>query len=642
MPEYYCNLGDALRQNGDLEGAVAACRRPIEIVPDFAAAHHNLGTALVDQGRFLEAIAFFRRAAQLDPASGHFRRHLGDALYQQGQLDESVAVCREAIQLDPGSADAHYNLGNALQAKGRLDEAVRAYHCALEICPAHFETLNNLGNTLSSQGSVDAALAVFRSALQIETGVAEVLPGVMALARGSVSMSAYRAALCHNLGNCLKGMGQIDSALACYRKALALQPAAAVIHSSLVFTLSLHPDNDPASHLAEAREWDRRHAQPLKNQISPHRNEPTPERRLRIGYLSPDFRHHVVSRNFLPLLKEHDHGRFEIFGYGSVANPDAVTDEVRSFCDVWRDIASLADADAAQMIRTDGIDILVDLALHTAGNRLPLFGRKPAPIQVAYLGYNGTTGLEAIDYRLSDPYLDPPEIDLSCYSEQTVRLPHCTWCYEPDGPMPEVSPLPALTAGFVTFICRNSFPKASAATLSLWAEVLEAVPGSRLVLAAPEGSCREAASRHFARAGIARERLEFVGPREPWHDFVNSYHRADVALDPFPYSGWITTCDALWMGVPVVTLSGRTAVGRGGRSILSSIGLPELVAESPQEYLEIAVALARDLPRLSELRLGLRERMGHSPLRDAAGLARGIEAAFRQLWRQWCLERKTA
>jgi predicted O-linked N-acetylglucosamine transferase (SPINDLY family) len=293
------------------------------------------------------------------------------------------------------------------------------------------------------------------------------------------------------------------------------------------------------------------------------------------------------------------------------------------------------------MIREDRIDILVDLALHTAGGRLPLFARKPAPVQVTFLGYCSTTGLDAIDYRLSDPYLDPPDADLALYSEQTIRLRRTYWCYEPLGSVPPVAPAPALGKGYLTFGCLNNFAKVSTDAVESWAEILLAVPTARLLLQAPSGSSRAAILQRFAGAGIQAERVKFVG-RQPWEQYVESLQGIDIVLDPFPYGGGVTTSDALWMGVPVVTLSGRTAIGRGGRSILSNLGLTELVAETPRQYVELAVSLAEDLPRLFELRAGLRGRMERSPLCDAAGYAADLETAYREMWRRWCLERKAA
>ncbi len=288
------------------------------------------------------------------------------------------------------------------------------------------------------------------------------------------------------------------------------------------------------------------------------------------------------------------------------------------------------------MIRADRIDILVDLMMHMGGNRLPLFARKPAPVQVSYLASCNTTGLTEIDYRISDPYIEPADFDPSLYTETVLRLPRSAWCYEASGSLPDVSPLPALASGVVTFGCKNNPSKVSRTVLELWMEILAATPQSRLLLNAPEGSCRTDVLEVCASRGISEDRLEFSW-RQPWDQFIGSYHRIDVALDPFPYNGWITTCDALMMGVPVVTLSGHSPLARGGRKgILSNIGLSELVAETPEEYVAKAVALANDLPRLIELRSSLRQRMECSPLRDAHGHARDLETAYREMWRKWC------
>ncbi len=339
--------------------------------------------------------------------------------------------------------------------------------------------------------------------------------------------------------------------------------------------------------------------------------------------------------NFCALLREHDRRNFEIFCYSHLQRGDDVTEKVRSLSDHWQNIVRLGDEEAEAVIRADRIDVLVDLALHTAHNRLPLFARKPAPVQVSYLGYCGTTGMEAIDYRLSDPHLDPAESDLACYREESVRLPHCYWCYQPGGLTPSPGPLPAARAGHITFGCLNNFAKVCAPALELWAKILRDVSGSRLLLHAPPGSSRRDLIARFASGDVSPERLEFVW-RQPWEEYLKSLSRIDLALDPFPYGGGITTCDAIWMGVPVVSLSGRTAVGRGGRSILTNLGLPELIAESPRQYYDVAVSLSRDLARLEKLRSTLRERMEESPLRDAPAFARAVEGAYRRIWRRWC------
>jgi predicted O-linked N-acetylglucosamine transferase (SPINDLY family) len=384
----------------------------------------------------------------------------------------------------------------------------------------------------------------------------------------------------------------------------------------------------------ELGRWNRQHAEPLKKFIQPHANSRDADRRLRIGYVSADFRDHAVGRNVLPLLREHDHRQMEIFCYSNVVRADALTDQLRRYADAWRGIVGLSDSQAATLIRQDGIDILVDLALHTAKKGLTVFAHKPAPVQVTYLGYCSSTGMDAMDYRLSDPYLDPSDSDLSIYTEQTIRLPETYWCYSVAGPTPEPSRPPAAAAGYVTFGCLNNFAKVSPA-LDLWAEILQSVPRSRLIVHSYPGAHLDAVRERFAGKGISPDRLEFPS-RQPWPQYVRTYGRIDIALDPFPWGGGITTCDALWMGVPVVSLVGRTAVGRGGASILSNVGVPELIARTPQQYVQIAKGLAEDLPRLAELRRTLRGRMQASPLMDAPRFARNVEAAYRQIWRAWC------
>jgi predicted O-linked N-acetylglucosamine transferase (SPINDLY family) len=336
----------------------------------------------------------------------------------------------------------------------------------------------------------------------------------------------------------------------------------------------------------------------------------------------------------IPLLREHDHERFQIFCYSDVIASDDLTDRLRALADHWRDLVGVSDEKAEEIIRSDQIDILIDLTAHMARNRLLLFARKPAPVQATYLGYCSTTGLEAMDYRLSDPFLDSPESATGCYRERTIRLARSYWCYEPCEKAPDVSASPAASNGFVTFGCLNNIVKVSPGALQIWAEILRRSPGSRLMLAAPRGVERKGLLERMQQWGLAPDQLELID-RRCWQRYMESYWSIDIGLDPFPYGGGITTLDALWMGVPVVSLSGETAVGRAGRSILSNIGLPGLVAETHGQYIEAASLLASDMARLKELRSTLRERMERSPLRDAKGHARDIEAAYCEMWRRW-------
>jgi len=613
-PEAYSNLGHALHSQGQMDAAVAACRQAIALMPNHPQAFGNLGNGLFSQGRLDASIAAYRQAIALNPNYPEAYNNLGNALRAQGQLDAAIAACRQAIALKPGFPEAHSNLGNALRAQGQLDAAIAAYRQAIALKPGFPEAHNNLGNALQSQGQLDAAIAAYRQAIALKPNY----PG------------AYG-----NLGNALHSEGQLEAAVTAYRQALALSPDNAGIHSSLVYTLHFHPAYDARTLAGEHRLWNLRHAEPLNKFIPTHPNDRSPERRLRLGYLSPDFRNHPVGRFLLPLLAHHDKSRFEVLAYAQVPVPDEMTQRLRSYADGWRNLVGLSDAQAAELIRQDQIDILVDLSMHTASNRLLVFARKPAPVQVTYLAYCSSTGLETIDYRLSDPYLDPPGMDESLYSERTIRLPETYWCYQPIDPATQAGPLPALAQGHITFGCLNNFYKVTAPTLAAWARLLRVVPDSHLLLHAQEGAHRQQVRDWFVRQGVAALRIQFA-ERMPMAAYFDLYRRIDIALDPFPYGGGTTTCDALWMGVPVVSLVGGTAVGRSGLSILSNVGVPELAARAEEDYVRIAAALAGDLPRLGRLRATLRQRMAQSPLMDAPRFTRNIEAAYRQMWRTWC------
>ena len=343
-----------------------------------------------------------------------------------------------------------------------------------------------------------------------------------------------------------------------------------------------------------------RHADALRRFARPHANQRSAARRLRVGYVSPDLRNHVVGWNLLPLLRHHDHGQYEVRCYADVARPDRFTDRLRSCTDGWSNVVGWSDAGLADKIRDDEIDILVDLSLHSAGNRLLLFAREPAPVQVTFMGYPGTTGLTAIDYRLTDHYLDPPGHGDDCYAEESVRL-ESFWCYEPLEGGPAEGDLPAVTKGYVTFGCLSNFCKINASVLALWAQVLRAVDGSRLKLLAPQGTCRRWALDLLEQEGVSRGRVDFVDGQARW-DYLAVYRGIDIGLDTLPYNGHNTSLDSFWMGVPVVSLVGQTVVGRAGLSMLSNLGLSDLVADQPQQFVDIAARLAADVPRLAELR----------------------------------------
>ncbi len=646
------NLANVLREQGRVDEAIACCRAVLSIRPDYFEAHNTLGNALRDAGRVDEAIACYQRVVELAPDIAEGHNNLGSMLEKKDQLDAAIACYCRAISLKPQLAEAHNNLGNALRKKGELEEAMASYRRAVELRPTLAEAQLNLGNALRERMQLDEAVACFRQALMLKPQYAEAYQALgMAMKLGEqpeAAISCYELALkfkpdypeAHaNLGVVLMGLGRLYEAISEYRLVLAGNPELTAAHGNLVYALQLDPDSDAATILREQRRFGQLQVAPLRNKIQPHDNDHSPQRRLRIGYVSPDFRDHAVGWNILPLLRERDHKNFEIFCYANMPTSDAYTERFRQCADGWRDISRLGDDQAAQLVRDDRIDILVDLAQHTNRNRLMLFARKPAPVQVSFAGYPGGTGVGTIDYRLTDPYLDPPGESDEFYVEQSIRLPDSFWCYDPAAmgvaELGPVNSLPALANGKITFGCLNNFWKVNDRVLSLWAAAMSAVADSQLIMLATEGKHRQGVLDHFAGLNIDPQRIEFVG-FQPRREYLRTYERIDLGLDCFPYNGHTTSLDSFWMGVPVITLVGRTVVGRAGWSQLSNLGLTELAAETPQQFVRIVTSLAGDLPRMTQLRSGLRQRMLQSPLTDAVRFARNIESVYRQMWRTWC------
>ena len=391
-----------------------------------------------------------------------------------------------------------------------------------------------------------------------------------------------------------KDQAKMEETLACFRRALELKPDYAEAHSNLVYTLIFCPGYDAQALCEEHRRWDQQHAAPLAKFIQPHANDRSPDRRLKVGYVSPDFRSHSEGFFTVPLFSAHDHENFEIVCYADVLRPDDITERLRSYADTWRNITGLDHEQVVERIRRDGIDILVDLTMHMARNRLLVFARKPAPVQACWLAYPGTTGVSTIDYRITDPYLDPPGLYDDCYSEESIRLPDTFWCYDPLDSEPAVNALPAAEKGYISFGCLNNFCKVNPVVLKIWAQVLNAVARSRLTILAGEGTHRQHALDLLAEEGVVGDRVTFAA-HQPRQQYLRYYHGIDIGLDTIPYNGHTTSLDSYWMGVPVVTLVGETVVGRAGLSQLTNLGLPELIASNPEQYVRIAAELAQDL-----------------------------------------------
>jgi predicted O-linked N-acetylglucosamine transferase (SPINDLY family) len=644
-------LGVLTFEAGRRDAGIELLQQSIHLRPNWDVGHMNLANALKENGRLDEAIIEYRKTVALNPASGQAWIQLGDLLKQQRVFDGAITAYRQAIALGVRSAGIYHHLGFVLAEMGRLSEAVVAYRQGLALGPETAEIHNDLGNALCLERKHDQAIAAYRRAVALKPGLADACNNLgnalNLVGRLDEAIAAYRQAIvlqpdfsyaCSNLGLALAGQGQLDEAMAVFRQAIALDPRNADSHSNLVYWLSFCPDYDAQAIAREHRQWNRLHAEPLRRFIKPHVNPRDPNRRLRIGYVSADLRDHVVGRNLLPLFARHNREQFEVTCYANLLCPDEMTPQFRRWSDRWRSIVGMSDERVAEQIRSDGIDILVDLSLHLWGNRLLVFARKPAPVQATFAGYPGSTGLSAIDYRLSDPYLDPPGTDESVYSEQTIRLPNTFWCYDPlDYADIGVNPLPASDKGMVTFGCLNNFGKVTPPMLMLWAQILQRVNSSRLVLMAKSGSHRQQTIDLLSQEGILPQRVEFIDFQSR-RDYLRQYHRIDIGLDTLPYNGHTTSLESLWMGVPVVTLVGKTVVGRAGFSQLSNLKLTQLAAQTPEEFVQAAADLAHDLPRLAELRATLRGRMERSPLMDAAGFARGVESAYRQMWQAYLTE----
>ena len=514
----------------------------------------------------------------------------------------------------PGAEGADALLQAAIRdhQAGRLGAAERAYQQILRDAPQHPVALHYLGLIAMQSENFDLAQEL----------IAE------SVAANPADMRARES-----LGQVLRALGRIDEAIELYRATLAIAPEAARIHSALCFALCFSARCDAQAIFAEHCAWARRHAPPLTP--GAYGNAPEPQRRLRLGYVAFNFSNYINGCYLEEVFRHHDRAGFEVFLYQNGKWQGPWSERLRRQAAHWREIGELDDAAAAAAIRADGIDVLVDLSGHLGDNRLLSFAQKPAPVQVSWLSYPASTGLAAMDYRLTDPYCDPPGLSEHLYTEKLYRLPHTYWCYHPAIASP-LTPLPALTNGRITFGSFNACAKISEPVIALWARLLSALPQAQLfIMTVPRGSATAALRERFRRQGIAPERLEIAAGVIP-DRFHEMFARADIALDPFPCNGATTTLDSLWNGLPVVTLAGASCVSRAGVSMLTNAGLPELIARDAEEYLAIAQRLAGDVDALQALRQGLRARLQASPMMDAAGFTADLEAAYRQMWRAWC------
>jgi len=609
--EAHNDLGNLLCAMGRHEEALAYYQRALAAQPKYFDAYINLGNALRALKRSDQAATAYQKALQLDPLNVIAITNLGTAFYDQWRLKEAIACYTQAMSVKPDYVPAYYNLGTALEGLGNREGAAAAYEKAIRLDPRMAGPHCNLGGILMTAGRVDEALGLCRKAIELNPRFAE--------AHG-------------NLGNALWLSGRSDLAVDSYRRAAELAPN----NPAFVNNISFISYFDPRATIDTVRRanelWNMRFAEPQKAFIRPNDNDRSPERRLRIGYIFPHNHDHPC---FMPpLLRNHDSQKFEIYCYTYLAAGDTGSLRLQQPAHQWRTIRGMSDADFAAQVRGDRIDILVDLVLHMNGSRLVALARKPAPIQVAYLAYPGTTGLSAMDYRFTDGFVDPPGMFDDCYTETSIRLPRTFACYDQaETGTADQTGLERKKAD-LTFGSLNNFSKVNEPVLDLWARVLNALPQSRLRLLAPSREGRNFVIAHLARHGVEASRLDFV-PKQNRPNYLAEFHQIDVCLDTLPYCGHTTTLDALWMGVPVVTRVGSTAAGRVGWSVYNNLNLTELAAENDEQFVRIAVELANDQARRSELKRTLRRRLQDSPVMDGPAFARDIEAAYRDFWRRW-------
>ena len=644
----FTNLGKALRDAGQLQAALSSYGRALALKPDFVMAHCFRAGVLQELGQLDLAVAGYRRALALDPTLAEAYNALGSALRGLGQRNDAVASYRRALEIKPDYADAWCNLGTALWEIGQVDEAVPSLRRAVEINPHFAAAHNNLGTALRDIGQIADALTSYRRALELDPGYADASCNLglvlQDLKQFDEALACYRRALAirhefaeaySNLGDALKDLGQIDEAVANYRRALAIKPDFVSAHDNLLMALQYTTAITTQGLFEAHKRFAQQYEAPLKPHWPAHTNSRDPDKRLKIGYVSGDFRQHAVAYFIEPVLANHDKTQVEVFCYANSRTQDAVTGRLKAVADHWQPCAGMGDDELAQRIRADGIDILVDLAGHTADNRLLTFARKPAPIQITYLGYLGTSGLTAMDYRLTDRYAEAEGAERD-HTEKLLLLPDSQWCYcppEQSHSASPIGPLPALANGYLTFGSFNNINKVSRETIELWASLLRSLLSSRLMMVAPP-EMHASLTQQFKKQGIAAERIDYCS-RMKSHEFRQALQQVDISLDPFPINGATTTCESLWQGVPVLNLVGTRHLSRNGLSILSAAGVAEFAAATPEDYIQVASTFANDLPRLAAIRAGMRERLKRTPLLDQQRFTRNLESIYRDVWRRY-------
>lgn len=652
VASYYNNLGNVLQALQQTEPATRCYQRALQLDPKYSEPYHNLANLAVANQQMDEAKKYYRQALRLNPQYFEAHYQLGNLLYQQNDLDAAETHLQAALALNSRHANLHNILGSLFGKQEKAKEAITHFQKAIELDPQLTDAYSNLGLILSEIGESSSALFYLQKALALDPhfvdayfNMAKVLfkqnqfTASAACYQRVLELKPNFAGVYADLANISWAIGHITQALTQLRQALAIEPSFPRAHSNLLFTLHYVDANDLKTPFLEHQLFNQQHSLPLRSTIRPF-PRPKPKKKLKVAYLSADLYRHSVSYFMSSILAHHDRQQIESYGYSLSKHEDETTEKLQSLLDHWVNCTRLSDEEIAEHIRAQKIDILVDLMGHSGNNRILIFSRKPAPIQVTYLGYPGTTGLEVFDYRITDSYADPEEISAQFSTEIPIRMPHSYFCYEPAQSSYDLSipNLPALENGYITFGSFNNYPKLTEQILVLWIQILKSVPNSKLLIKAramEDLPIRETVKNYFMSHGIAEDRLLFSAFLSELENHLGFYCQADIALDTYPYNGATTTCECLWMGLPVVTLVGKTHASRMGLSILSALKLKRLITDSPEDYVKTHIELANDFEYLQEFRTKIRERMQNSPLMDGKGFTQQLEKQYWQMWQNW-------
>lgn len=681
----YNNLANIHAELNQPNLAITRYRQAIELNPNQAAAHYNLGVLLQSRQQLPDAVHHIQQALAIKPDFVKARNVLREILIQlaqatrkpdhrteptipkqprltaeelckraalsqkQGRNDEAITLYRQAITIRPDLAETYNNLGNILVNKGRFRESLACFQSVIALEPDNFIGYSQLSSLLRLEKRWEDSATFIQLAIALEPQRSQLYLNFALILRNQGKLQDA-ATMCKRalqlepdsinasllLANILDIQGQLKAADELRRRVKLIDPQNTDVDATLLMTMNYNPEYSAEEIFEAAKTWGIR-TNPKKRFMPPPQNVPDPRRRLRVGYVSGDFNNHPVGFFIEPILRFHDRVNYEIFCYYNDLKHDEYTENLQRFADHWRNTTEQSSEAFARTVRQDDIDILIDLSGHTQNNRLKAFALKPAPVQATWLGYIATTGLPAMDYIIADRFVIPIE-DERYFVEKVLRLPHSFLCFTPPSEDIEVMPLPALQTGNITFGCFNKASKLTPEVIAVWSNILSAAPTSRLFLKSKgfdEESQRAYYLQLFAEHGISPERLKFAGS-SPYEEYLAAYNEVDIGLDPFPYNGGTTTREALWMGVPTITLRGERFAGRMGEGIMMNLGLKELVADSREEYIAKAVDLAADIPSLAAVRGGLRERLLNSPLCDGPRFTRDLENAYRRMWETWC------